>query len=75
MPAARCNRCCRATHHTTKRPHRSPPASTLLPRVQWVVRVAPTHGWARPWYAPMLAGVVVLAVLGSALLFIVLVSR
>ncbi|KAG2443897.1 hypothetical protein HXX76_002237 [Chlamydomonas incerta] len=58
-----------------KRPVNPVEAPIRLPRATWVVRVAPANGWSRPWYAPMLAGVVVLAVLSSLLLFVALVSR
>ncbi|PNW82682.1 hypothetical protein CHLRE_06g289400v5 [Chlamydomonas reinhardtii] len=47
-----------------------------LPNNKWVLRLAPHNGvWMPTWYAPLLAGVVVLGVALAALIFAVLVTR
>ncbi|KAG2447555.1 hypothetical protein HYH02_007479 [Chlamydomonas schloesseri] len=46
-----------------------------LPNTQWVLRVHPTSGWTPTWYAGLLAGIIVLAVVVAVLAFAVLVSR
>ncbi|GLI63480.1 hypothetical protein VaNZ11_006457 [Volvox africanus] len=45
-----------------------------LPNTQWVLRVAPDHGWKTKWYGGLLTIVVVLAVTTSVLLFVALVA-
>ncbi|PNH12446.1 Calcium/calmodulin-dependent 3',5'-cyclic nucleotide phosphodiesterase 1C [Tetrabaena socialis] len=47
-----------------------------LPNNQWILRLSPSTGsWQPSWYAPVLAGLVVLAVVVCGLQFVVLVSR
>ncbi|GFR42646.1 hypothetical protein Agub_g3583 [Astrephomene gubernaculifera] len=50
-------------------------ANVTLPNGNWVVRVAPKHGWTPRLYSGLLAAVVIFAVAVSLLLFWALLSR
>ncbi|KAG2425825.1 hypothetical protein HXX76_013450 [Chlamydomonas incerta] len=56
-------------------PSDSVEVTVQLPNTEWVLRVHPTGDWMPAWYAGLLAGVIVLAVVVALLAFAVLVSR
>ncbi|KAG2431465.1 hypothetical protein HXX76_009480 [Chlamydomonas incerta] len=53
------------------------PVVTLvaLPNVEWTLYVTRTDGWVPSWRAPLIAMVVIVSVVLSALVFVVVVSR